>query len=168
MRSAYGRLSANRMVENSGQSIHVTSDCGRRRRIVVSLGRCIDAAPVYDWRFTRLKRSEINLIVTRYDQTFRLNIAVPISIGVHLRQLLQYGMHGFKNFLLVMARNPVKALLMSGFLGGFTTFSAFSLDLVTLAERNAWNGAFAYLLASVGLSVAALLFGLWLTRAALG
>ena len=65
-------------------------------------------------------------------------------------------------------QGELKALLMAGFLGGFTTFSAFSLDLVTLAERDAWMSTFVYLLASVGLSVAALLLGVWLTRAALG
>ena len=90
--------------------------------------------------------------------TLAVNVAGSLLMGVAA------GFAGARSGL----QAELKALLMSGFLGGFTTFSAFSLDLVTLAERNAWNGAFAYLLASVGLSVAALLFGLWLTRAALG
>lgn len=52
-----------------------------------------------------------------------------------------------------------------GVLGGFTTFSAFSLDLVTLAERGQLLAASGYLLASVFGSVAALVAGLALVRA---
>lgn len=51
-----------------------------------------------------------------------------------------------------------------GVLGGFTTFSAFSLDVVTLAERGQLLTAAGYLLASVAGSIAALVAGLALTR----
>ena len=51
-----------------------------------------------------------------------------------------------------------------GVLGGFTTFSAFSLDVVTLAERGQLFAAAGYLLASVAGSIAALVAGLALTR----
>lgn len=51
-----------------------------------------------------------------------------------------------------------------GVLGGFTTFSAFSLDVVTLAERGQFGTALAYLLASVIGSIVALVAGLALTR----
>jgi CrcB protein len=54
-----------------------------------------------------------------------------------------------------------------GVLGGFTTFSAFSLEVALLLERGALNMAFAYALLSVIVSVAALFAGLWLTRVAL-
>ena len=55
-------------------------------------------------------------------------------------------------------------LLMTGILGGFTTFSAFSLDTVALWERGATLPAMGYVVASVGLSLAAMVAGLALTR----
>ncbi|QBY02378.1 fluoride efflux transporter CrcB [Rhodophyticola sp. CCM32] len=55
-------------------------------------------------------------------------------------------------------------LVMTGFLGGFTTFSAFSLEAVTLYERGEVMSAAIYVLASVILSVGALFLGLWLAR----
>jgi len=51
-----------------------------------------------------------------------------------------------------------------GLLGGFTTFSAFSLDVVTLVERGATVQAVMYMAVSVIVSVAALLAGLLLIR----
>ncbi|MEQ8510820.1 MAG: fluoride efflux transporter CrcB [Rhodospirillaceae bacterium] len=60
-----------------------------------------------------------------------------------------------------------QAFLMVGVLGGFTTFSAFSLDVVTLYERNQTLAAGGYILASVVLSIAALLAGMNLARAVL-
>ncbi|WP_375402684.1 CrcB family protein [uncultured Sphingomonas sp.] len=51
-----------------------------------------------------------------------------------------------------------------GLLGGFTTFSAFSLDVVEMAERGATGMAAAYVLLSVLGSIAALMAGLQLAR----
>ena len=56
-------------------------------------------------------------------------------------------------------------LLITGFLGGFTTFSAFSLDAISLFERGAIASAAIYMVASVGLSMAAVFAGLAVTRA---
>ena len=50
-------------------------------------------------------------------------------------------------------------------LGGFTTFSAFSLDTALLIERGEFLGSAVYVVASVALSVGALFAGLWLVRA---
>lgn len=55
--------------------------------------------------------------------------------------------------------------LMTGVLGGFTTFSAFSLDAVSLWTRGQAGVAAAYVLGSVALSVAALLAGMAAGRA---
>lgn len=55
-------------------------------------------------------------------------------------------------------------LLMTGALGGFTTFSAFSLDAFTLFERGETTTALLYIAASVILSLAALAAGILLTR----
>ena len=55
-------------------------------------------------------------------------------------------------------------LVATGVLGGFTTFSAFSLEAVTLYERGALGLAALYVMASVTLSVAGLVAGLALGR----
>lgn len=55
-------------------------------------------------------------------------------------------------------------LVMTGFLGGFTTFSAFSLDAASLYERGDVGLAAGYVIASVVLSIAALCAGLLLAR----
>ena len=57
-----------------------------------------------------------------------------------------------------------RLFLAVGVLGGFTTFSAFSLDVVTLVERGQFLAGAGYLLASVIGSIAALVAGLALTR----
>lgn len=57
--------------------------------------------------------------------------------------------------------------LMTGILGGFTTFSAFSLDTVALWERGQQGLAVTYVLGSVLLSLAAIIAGLMIGRAVL-
>ena len=57
-------------------------------------------------------------------------------------------------------------LVMTGFLGGFTTFSAFSLETMTLFERGAMAQAALYVVLSVGLSVGALALAMYATRGA--
>jgi CrcB protein len=51
-----------------------------------------------------------------------------------------------------------------GMLGGFTTFSAYSLEVALMVERGQPGLALAYALASMALSVAALFLGLWAMR----
>jgi fluoride exporter len=58
----------------------------------------------------------------------------------------------------------LRGLLVVGVLGGFTTFSAFSLDTVLLLERGEVGRAALYVLLSVGLSVGGLFAGLRLMR----
>ncbi len=60
-----------------------------------------------------------------------------------------------------------RTFLATGILGGFTTFSAFSLDMLTLVTH---EGAFGprflvYVFGSVLLAFAALALGMWLARA---
>lgn len=57
-----------------------------------------------------------------------------------------------------------QAFLAVGLLGGFTTFSSFSMEVVLLIERNALGDAFVYVLSSVALSVAGLFLGMFLVR----
>lgn len=72
---------------------------------------------------------------------------------------------------LLMARvempTDLRVFLASGILGGYTTFSAFSLEVWQLAERGQGPAAAAYILASVAMSLAGLGLGLiaarWIT-----
>jgi CrcB protein len=57
-----------------------------------------------------------------------------------------------------------RLFLATGILGGFTTFSAFSLDVALLYERGAIGLAALYVLASVLISLAGLFAGLYLVR----
>ncbi len=58
----------------------------------------------------------------------------------------------------------MRAFLVVGVLGAFTTFSTFSLDTVVLYERGQLGLAFIYVAGSVVLSVGALFFGLSIVR----
>ena len=58
----------------------------------------------------------------------------------------------------------VRLFLTTGILGGFTTFSAFSLDTVLLVERHSYGMAAGYAVGSVAASISALFFGLALFR----
>jgi len=59
---------------------------------------------------------------------------------------------------------PLAPFMVTGVLGGFTTFSAFSLDVMTLIERGQINLAIFYALASVLLSLGAISMALLLLR----
>lgn len=86
--------------------------------------------------------------------TFVVNVAGSFLIGLASELILRrFG-----------GSVELRLLLITGFLGGFTTFSAFSLDALSLYDRASLTGAAVYVMASVGLSLAALLAGLALGR----
>lgn len=58
----------------------------------------------------------------------------------------------------------LRLFLVTGVLGGFTTFSAFSLEVGLMIERQQWMAALAYVAASVIGCVALVLGALWLLR----
>jgi len=64
----------------------------------------------------------------------------------------------------VNVSQDVRFFLMVGFLGSFTTYSTFSLDVHLLLSRGEWLPALSYIAASNILSVAALMAGLFLIR----
>lgn len=86
--------------------------------------------------------------------TMAINIAGSFAMGVLVAMLARRAGD----------TNAVRLFLATGVLGGFTTFSAFSLDFATLWERGASGQAFAYIAASVLGSLAAIFAGLWLVR----
>lgn len=83
-----------------------------------------------------------------------VNIVGSFLMGVFVVAAAQRGLTHFSPFV------------MTGLLGGFTTFSAFSLETVTLIERGAAMQAALYVALSVGLSVGALVLGLIVARGA--
>ena len=88
--------------------------------------------------------------------TLAVNIVGSLAMGV-LAGMLARG--------LVAGGEAARLLIGVGVLGGFTTFSAFSLDAVLMAERGGWIAALPYILASVIGSLVALVAGLQIVRA---
>ena len=89
--------------------------------------------------------------------TFIVNLTGSFAIGLLAASLLSK----------LGNNETLKLLLITGFLGGFTTFSAFSLDTVDLFSRGATILAAAYVLLSVGVAIAATFLGLAIGRALL-
>jgi len=67
-------------------------------------------------------------------------------------------------FVILDARTGWQLFLMTGVMGGFTTFSAFSLDTLKLIQQGQVLQAAAYVLGSVALSLAAVALGATLAR----
>lgn len=84
--------------------------------------------------------------------TLTVNVAGSFAIGVVWIVLSAKGMQAALPFV------------MTGLLGGFTTFSAFSLDTMRLVESGRIVAAGGYVSASVVLSIGACAAGLWLAR----
>jgi fluoride exporter len=89
--------------------------------------------------------------------TFAANVAGGFAMGLLAAWLLRAGDSG----------EPMRLLLGVGLLGGFTTFSAFSLEMAMMVERGQMMLALSYALASVLLALLALFAGLALGRGVL-
>ncbi len=87
--------------------------------------------------------------------TFLINVTGSIVMG------LIAGYFAFKGG----SSQHFRLFLMTGILGAYTTFSAFSLDAALLYERGAIGLAALYVLGSVVLAIAGLFAGLALVRA---
>ena len=86
--------------------------------------------------------------------TMAINIAGSLAMGVFIELLARR----------FNASNELRLFVATGILGGFTTFSAFSLDFAVLWERGALISALADTIASVVGAIVALFLGLWLAR----
>jgi len=81
--------------------------------------------------------------------TFSINVAGSLLIGVLAGWLSTRGDAG----------EPWRLFLGVGVLGGFTTFSAYSLETMRMIERGEWPMALAYALGSVAAGLAAVAIG---------
>jgi CrcB protein len=89
--------------------------------------------------------------------TFIVNILGSLLMGVLIEAIA----------LRFSVSNETRTFLATGILGGFTTFSSFSLDVAVLAERKDYGLLAAYLGGSVGLGILALFAGMGIARAIL-
>lgn len=90
--------------------------------------------------------------------TFAVNVIGGLLMGLIAGWLAQRGQGG----------EDVRLFAAVGVLGGFTTFSAFSLETALMIERRDFGLAAAYVALSVVLAVAALFVGLMIARRAFG
>lgn len=86
--------------------------------------------------------------------TLAVNVIGSLLMGLLIGVLARADMPG----------GPLHMLLAVGLLGGFTTFSTFSLDTVNMLQRGETLQAGVYIGASVLLSIGALIAGLWAVR----
>jgi fluoride exporter len=105
-------------------------------------------------------RHGVNVVTVRLGaewpwQTLAVNVIGSLAMGLLVASLTAKG----------DAAASWRLFAATGVLGGFTTFSAFSMDVALLWQRGAGGQALLYVLASVGLSIAAVFAGLWLGRA---
>ncbi len=91
--------------------------------------------------------------------TFAVNVAGSLLIGVLVGWLAFAGRGD---------ATELRFVLGVGFLGAFTTMSAFALDVVIFIERKAYLTAGAYAAATVGISVLAVFAGLIIARKVFG
>ena len=89
--------------------------------------------------------------------TFSVNLLGGFAMGLAAGWFAYKGAEG---------GNDLRLFLATGVLGGFTTFSAFSLETMNMLRSGEAGKALAYAALSVILSVAALGLGLWVARRA--
>lgn len=105
-------------------------------------------------------RHAVNVLFSRWlgasfpFHTFFENISGSLVMGLFA------GYFAFRSEL----PQDLRLFLMTGVLGGYTTFSAFSLDAVLLSERGQWSLSALYIIGSVLLSITGLVMGLTLMR----
>jgi len=87
--------------------------------------------------------------------TLIVNIVGSFFMGVLITILARY----------VDGGSQLRLLLAVGFLGSYTTFSAFSLEIFTLLERNETLAATVYIAISLTGTLSATLLGMWITKA---
>lgn len=107
-----------------------------------------------------LLRYFIASMIQRPTMTFPLGIlVVNVTGGLIMGIIIEL------SALKLTLTPEVRAFLTVGVLGGYTTFSTFSLDSALLIQRGDYLGAAGYVAGSTVLSILALFTGLWIVRA---
>ncbi|CAG1005054.1 Putative fluoride ion transporter CrcB [Rhizobiaceae bacterium] len=88
--------------------------------------------------------------------TMAVNLIGSFAMGMFIEYLTRR----------IGASTELRLFIATGLLGGFTTFSAFSLDFAALWQRGEMVTAFGYVLVSVVGALLALFLGLWVVRVA--
>ena len=110
---------------------------GSGARLLVNVGFARTLGPHFPWA------------------TLTVNVVGSLLMGFLVDMILrQYG-----------GSPELRTFLATGILGGFTTFSAFTLDIATLAGRGDGASAAGYVLASVVISLLALYAGIAMSKA---
>jgi len=103
---------------------------------------------------------------------FVVRLAVNLSwtaipYGTLLVNVIGSFLMGYLSWMLVQkwqVSKELQIIVLTAFLGGFTTFSAFSLEMVTLLEQGGNWRAVIYLLSQIVLCIGMCAFGLYLAR----
>jgi fluoride exporter len=90
--------------------------------------------------------------------TLGVNVAGSFAMGLVMGHLMRNGIGAQSN-------ENLRLFFATGLLGGFTTFSAFSLETVKMIDAGRWPDGAIYAVASVSLSVLAVFAGMALSRA---
>lgn len=122
-----------------------------RNYLIVFLGAGTGGAMRYSVNMFALK-----LLGTGFPfGTLAVNILGSLLMGV---------LFGLFSTIWELTHAGMRLFLATGVLGGFTTFSAFSLDAALLYEQGHLALAMGYIVASVGLALAGLFLGMALAR----
>ncbi len=95
---------------------------------------------------------------------YLVGLAVAFPMGTLAVNVIGSFVIGLLWATLVNKTPGLMPFVMTGVLGGFTTFSTFSLDTMRLVQDGRMGAAGTYVLASVILSLLACFAGLWLAR----
>jgi len=99
---------------------------------------------------------------------FAINLGwAALPFGTLIANLIGCFFMGYLSWMLIhrwSMSSEMQVVVLTGFLGGFTTFSAFSLETVRMLEQGADIKAIVYVLMSVVLCILVCFLGLWLAR----
>jgi len=90
-----------------------------------------------------------------------------LPFGTLIANLIGCFLIGYLSWVLVhrwQASEQFQVVVITGFLGGFTTFSAFSLEAITMFEQGSNTRALIYIMVKVALCILMCLLGLMLAK----
>lgn len=105
-------------------------------------------------RYVMTRAIQDRIVTTFPVGTFTINVLGSIAIGVLVTLLADR----------YAPSHALRLLIVTGFLGGYTTFSSFSFEAIMLADRGQMGRALVYILGSNGLALAGCAVGVALVR----